>query len=294
MRVAILSSPDYPVSYAPALRLLAEHSRLHEVVDEPEFADLVLYPDCHIGSRWSVRRLFPTVARFVVYDERDLPRPDVPGIYTSLRRSAPPHCRPVSYLRTTMPIERQPLQVATDLYGFRGGPSSDVRWRLAQGLSGKDGTIDLLDKTYAKPASDAEFVDHLASCIFVLCPKGHSPSSYRIFEAMAAGRVPVIIADEWVPPDGPDWGSFSLQIPESQIDLIPQILRNALVGAPEMAVEAHRAFSEFFAPEVTFDHFVHLLSSVGDGPRLRAAARQRACGPYDARWTARQLRRRRG
>ncbi len=38
-------------------------------------------------------------------------------------------------------------------------------------------------------------------------PRGIGASSVRIFEAMRAGRAPVIISDDWIVPPVGDWGS---------------------------------------------------------------------------------------
>jgi hypothetical protein len=92
--------------------------------------------------------------------------------------------------------------------------------------------------------------------MFVLCPRGVAPSSYRIFEAMKAGRVPVIIADEWVPPLGPDWTEFSLRVPEAGLLDVPQILESLAARAPEMGVRASQAWERWFSREHAFQTVV--------------------------------------
>ncbi len=44
---------------------------------------------------------------------------------------------------------------------------------------------------------------------FVLCPRGYGTSSFRLFETMQSGRVPVIISDAWVPCSNIEWSKFS-------------------------------------------------------------------------------------
>jgi Exostosin family len=44
------------------------------------------------------------------------------------------------------------------------------------------------------------YITVLQQSAFILCPIGKGPSSMRIFEAMRAGRAPVIISDAWDPP----------------------------------------------------------------------------------------------
>ena len=100
--------------------------------------------------------------------------------------------------------------------------------------------------------------------IFVLCPRGKAPSSFRIFEAMKAGRVPVIIADEWVPPTGPSWPEFSLRIPEAHLQNVPQILERLADRGPEMGLRASEAWERWFSREQAFQTVVTLCLQILD------------------------------
>src|SRR5262249_20919740 len=91
---------------------------------------------------------------------------------------------------------------------------------------------------------------------FVLCPRGVAPSSYRIFETMKAGRVPVIIADEWVPPAGPDWTEFSVRVPEARLGDVPQILERLSDRARDMGLCAAKAWERWFSREEAFQTIV--------------------------------------
>src|SRR5258706_12122572 len=59
-----------------------------------------------------------------------------------------------------------------------------------------------------------EYVETLKESKFVLCPRGLGTSSIRLYETLALGRVPVILSDKWVAPEGPDWAAFSLPVEE--------------------------------------------------------------------------------
>jgi len=73
---------------------------------------------------------------------------------------------------------------------------------------------------------------------------------------MLMGRVPVIISDYWVPPEGPDWNAFSIRVPESDVSKIPAILEDRQHDAPEMARRARQAWEAWFSPVVTFHRVV--------------------------------------
>jgi hypothetical protein len=46
----------------------------------------------------------------------------------------------------------------------------------------------------------------LSDSVFSLCPEGAGPNTLRAWESIAVGAIPVIIADDWVPPSLPDAG----------------------------------------------------------------------------------------
>ena len=77
-------------------------------------------------------------------------------------------------------------------------------------------------------------------------------SSWRLFETLKAGRVPVIISDQWVPPEGPAWESFSVRVPERNVAAIPTLLERLEPRAAEMGCQARRAYEHWFAAETAF------------------------------------------
>jgi hypothetical protein len=79
---------------------------------------------------------------------------------------------------------------------------------------------------------------------------------------MQAARVPVILNDDWVAPEGPAWDSFSLRVPEAEADRVPQLIREHDKRWPEMAREARRNWEEWFAPEVVFHRMVESCADI--------------------------------
>jgi hypothetical protein len=89
---------------------------------------------------------------------------------------------------------------------------------------------------------------------FILCPRGLSANSYRLYESMEMGVAPVIISDEWVPTVGPQWQDFSIQIPEAAVDEIPRILEQRAADALRMGKLARQAWEEWFARDKQFHY----------------------------------------
>ena len=73
-----------------------------------------------------------------------------------------------------------------------------------------------------------------------------------MFEAMAMGTIPVIIADGYRPPlpDLIDWDSISVRVPEKKIKHIPKILEEFSEEDIEIMREAMQdAYTKYLSPE---------------------------------------------
>ena len=72
-----------------------------------------------------------------------------------------------------------------------------------------------------------QYVDDILDCRFVLCPRGLAAYSHRILETILLHRVPVIIADDWIPFSFPA-DKYYIQIPEKDLNNIHDILQQEL------------------------------------------------------------------
>ncbi|MGO8670020.1 MAG: exostosin family protein [Capsulimonadaceae bacterium] len=96
------------------------------------------------------------------------------------------------------------------------------------------------------------FRESLISSKFILCPRGKNASSIRTFEALESGAVPVIIADDIVLPEGPDWNEIALRVPEGDISNVPSIIERNEGRFPKMSAAGRSAWEDYFAPETSF------------------------------------------
>jgi hypothetical protein len=51
-----------------------------------------------------------------------------------------------------------------------------------------------------KKASTKRYNELISDSIFSICPEGAGPNTLRVWESLAVGSIPVIIADNWIPP----------------------------------------------------------------------------------------------
>ncbi|MFM7320811.1 MAG: exostosin family protein [Armatimonadota bacterium] len=119
------------------------------------------------------------------------------------------------------------------------------------------------------------FKDTMERTRYALCPRGRSANSIRLYEAMEAGCVPVLLADQAVLPEGPDWDSFVVRVREAEVDRVARIASRYDFEADVRGRRARRAWEEWFAPGRYFDRIVEGLAAVArpESPRFRDAMR---------------------
>ncbi len=281
MRVHVTSGTDRPgPSAVPAMTALLTGQRdtTHSLCDDPSLADVILFPDCHLaGADWRLERFATSgVAhaypdKIYVYDERDTPWCRFPGLYASMPASSF-HSRwqvPVAYYAIEEPARPRSTQPPDLLFSFVGSPTAPCR-RDVFALSHPRSHIEEVNGFIFYDNSSDRFAERrrryaevMDRSLFVLCPRGAGTSSIRLYECLAAGKVPVIIADEWEPPRGPNWADCSIRWPESAIADLPAHLEARVDEYPVMSEAARDAFTQWFAADVVltrqFDQLEQLI-----------------------------------
>lgn len=281
MKIQLATGIDAPWSRTllDEMHELARRDRfgVDELVTAPDDADVVLFVDAHqYPTDWAMKMLrnHELVRRFpekaFVYDERDLPRDLLPGIYVSMprKRFNPLRQRAFGYYRL-LTDTRQARDRAPDLLfsfaGRRAGPLRDAVLRLSHPRAIVEDTSrhDFFGESSSELTTAQErYVDVLGRSKFVLCPRGAGTSSIRLFETLAAGRVPVVISDDWVPPDGIDWGACSVRVAEGDTASVGERLEAVEDEWAAMAAAAQRAYDEWFAPEVWLHRVAELCGEI--------------------------------
>jgi|GEM_PF-1408099 len=70
------------------------------------------------------------------------------------------------------------------------------------------------------------FQEMLSRSVFSLCPRGYGKTSYRFYEALRNGSIPIYIYDDpWLPyEDELDWDKYCIRVHENDIETIPDLL----------------------------------------------------------------------
>lgn len=262
-------------------RRLAEASSTnrHELVDDPETADALLFTECHqLSDPIFLGRVRRTEAfrRFrdksFVFDQRPRSYCSLPGLYTSVpwRALHRAYQVPWSY-HTIKDVPHDAGREPDLLFSFVGtGRSHRCREQLF-GLEHPRALIRRVDGHVNwhpdSPGFEERrdfFAESLQRSAFVLCPRGRATSSFRFYEVMAAGRVPVVLADAWIPPVGIDVTEFAIVWPEANVDGLAGYLESQEHRAAEMGRRAREVFETRFAPNVMWDR-------IGDALEMLAA-----------------------
>jgi len=269
------------------LKQSADMGKAHHIlVQDPREANIILFAELYLTFAFNVRR-HPYYKSYrnkcFAFSIADNVIPFVPGVYASIEKSwySPRRVRSGFYLSIleNPHAHFESAPVARDLlYSFVGSVNTaPARERLAKlqhprsvfidtskeslatQSTGTDAQRDIFWKTYADIARRSQFV---------LCPRGRGTSSVRLFETMKMGRAPVILSDQWVPPEGPQWEQFALRIPEKDAANVPKILEEREAEAAAMGVKARQEWERWFAPDAVFDTVVDWCLRIKNARRL--------------------------
>jgi Exostosin family len=263
----------YTKKWESLISNLKQDNVAHSITDNRSTADVIIHPGTeHLGHFKAILKpLSNNDINFFVWDWADRPSGRCSGFYCSLdkRLYDQKRHRTVHYPIPFNEFVEDFSQVdARYNFGFLGGNTTGLRGRIYDKLKPhekKDNSfIKIQGIDFWKTFNDGsqrsiklDYVSFLKNTKFILCPRGYGVGSVRLFESMKAGRVPVIISDRYVLPEGVDWSGCSVRIRERDIDKIPKILESKLDNWPLLARNARASWEAIFSN----DHFFKYLTN---------------------------------
>ena len=219
----------------------------------------------------------------------DLGRGFLPGCYASLTKAnfEPKLHRacayPYHYNEVVAASSQQETAGAKWLFSFRGTDvSHSVRGKLFYYFNKHPRSKMVRTGTQFHKHSvqeKQEYVNDILLSKFVLCPRGWSPATYRLFEVMELGRCPVIISDNWVPIDGVPWQDCSISIKERDIAYCADILAQQECNAERLGRAAREVWEAHFSEASKFRAMLHSILQLRD-------VRGDDCFDYRKRWSS--------
>jgi hypothetical protein len=264
---ALTTAPRYgPQNYGGSdelRRFLAAAGRdqfgTHRLVDDCRRADLVLFVDSARPDLRDIREhpiYRENVESTFVLHHGDRILPFVPGVYTCAERGFSIGRTRTGGFLTVVEDDRFVFSSVDPkpsyLFSFVG---RSITAPVRRSILGLRHPRCMLKDTSEARCSDA-YVEIMRRSSFVLCPRGYGSSTYRFFEALKMGRVPVVLSDAWVAPVGPDWASCAVFVREADVERLPHLLERLEGNAAAMGLAAHRTWEDWFGPNVVFHRIV--------------------------------------
>lgn len=161
----------------------------------------------------------------------------------------------------------KPISQRSILAFYAGQMHGRVRPVLLKHWGGKDEDMKIYGPLPSSVSKAMSYVQHMKTSRFCICPMGYEVNSPRIVEAIYYECVPVIIADNFVPPldEVLDWSSFSVVVAEKDIPILKNILQEISISqyiSLQTNVKKLQKHFLWHAKPIKYDLFHMILHSV--------------------------------
>tara|TARA_Y100001937_G_scaffold103375_1_gene142499 strand:- start:8883 stop:9725 length:843 start_codon:yes stop_codon:yes gene_type:complete len=190
---------------------------------------------CDGYSRQDLQRALNDLDRdgkyFTVCQHDDAVQENLPEdtlIFSAGGNCEKPGVIPIPLVCSEIPSEFLREEDRDTLISFVGSDTHPIRKECLRHLLEKEG-VELYYKPWANTVPIDQFDFFVGKTLrskFCLAPRGYGKSSFRMYEAMRLGSIPVYVSDEHYTPfsDVIDWSEFSVLISVSQIPKMYDIL----------------------------------------------------------------------
>lgn len=196
----------------------------------PVFWTTCYVDNCFNGLQQAIDKLDPNKKYFTVAQHDDAIRERLPKDTISFNAGGNGGGIPIPLICS--PIKDEIKQnLNRDIFcSFVGSITHPIRNYIYQSLANiPKYYFSARQWTNSVPEADFKnFIDTTSRSIFALAPRGYGRSSFRLYEVMQLGAIPVFIYDtKWCPWDDEiNWNEFSVLIDLNDINRIDYILSN--------------------------------------------------------------------
>lgn len=213
----------------PLFEKLINQSSNHFLTDNPKLADIILIVDGHQAQELDIDKRYLDIGisdyrdKIVLYDQSDRPRirPNVIG--PCFHRITTKYSYVKGYplaacVYVTWPSDgiwpNQDSDEVNYTFNFIGSNTHPIRRAIVATLSKNPScfVLDTSDKN--KGLCKPEYMNIIQNSAGTLCPRGHGYATWRMYEALSVGSVPIIISDHFAEPVGLHIDECSVQISE--------------------------------------------------------------------------------
>ncbi len=154
------------------------------------------------------------------------------------------------------------------LFSFRGACSDPLRRYIFSAYSNKSQVYKVVevDKWYNHSKQEKlDYIQDILNSKFILCPRGFGIYTHRIMETIALSRVPVIIANEWIPFSIPE-KDYYIRVDESDIPNLENIIQEYEPRYESMVLSVKEIYKKYFSYR---EKYLVVISKIIDLHRKR-------------------------
>lgn len=195
-------SPGVVVVFPPWLELFQEHCPAN--IEKCLSWLREMYPDNVCLCQWNHDKPSDNIEAFADMDPAKF-------VLLTFNVSTPRNCDlPVPFWAISTD-RKSPKPERTYKANFLGQSNGELRRNIKYAIKDRPGYFWSDDRV-----PEQQYLDVLADSWFTLCPRGGGLNSYRFFESIQVGSIPVLFADDVYLPfsDTIDYRKFSVRIPE--------------------------------------------------------------------------------
>lgn len=114
-----------------------------------------------------------------------------------------------------------------------------------------------------------KYIETMARCVFMLCPRGFGRTSYRLYEALQLGTIPIYIWDdvEWLPyKELFDWSEFAISLNVDSIGELPDILDSITEQRVAQMQDRILELNPYFTYNGTCEYICNVLRGFASAP----------------------------
>jgi hypothetical protein len=193
---------------------------------------------------------------FVVCTHDDAPTEDLPPDTVVFGAGGNSNKIDVAIPLTCSRHENPSDRIRTIPISFIGAVTHKVRFDLLHSMHQRPGVVISADHWTPEIATEKIdlFRNIAEQSIFSLCPRGYGATSYRLYESIQLGSIPVYVSDRHLLPwsDEIDWSDFCVVRSEKEIPVIYEELMNFTgTKVSQMQAMLQKVWNEYFSIEGT-------------------------------------------
>jgi hypothetical protein len=163
--------------------------------------------------------------------------------------------------------ERIPLEDKKYLCSFIGANTHRVRTKMQEYITGRADFYSSLDKWKEDVSIDKqnEFITVSLDSKFGLAPRGNGRGSFRFYELLKLGVIPIYIWDdiEWLPyKEYIDYSAFSISIHTDDIDRLESLLKSISNEKITLMIAEYQKVKHWFTPDGLCEYIIQKFESL--------------------------------